>query len=85
MNDIIGSQNTSEGGLTMFLKFTTKIIEKGSDRLVKMILQRDRIISISSITLDSGAEVAEIVYLDGEGLGKHVITEESFNEVSAKI
>ncbi len=69
----------------MFLKFTTKLIEKGNDRFVKMILQRDRIISISSITLDSGAEVAEIVYLDGEGLGKHVITEESFSEISSKI
>ena len=69
----------------MFLKFTTKLIEKGNDRYVKMILQRDRIISISSITLDSGAEVAEIVYLDGEGLGKHVITEESFSEISGKI
>lgn len=69
----------------MFLKFSTKVIAKENDYTVKMYIHKERIISVSSLLLDGGNEVAEIVYLDADGIGRHVVTEETFEEIANKL
>lgn len=69
----------------MFLKLSTKVIGKENDYTVKMYIQKERIISVSSLLIDDGREVAEIVYLDADGIGRHIVTEESFDEVTNKL